>query len=230
MTEARQEPRSRRHRVSRTLNTGLMLMLAVVSIGLPATVACAADIGDGLNAFSMFPFSGHTRFDWRTCSGIADCKSDCITPKGFTFARYQLEPGVEVDVYNAHLDSGTCLTDFTARGDQAKQLVREIVARSEGRAVIVAGDLNLRRSRLADGEILDYLLNAAGLRDTCDELNCGEDRLDRILVRSGDQVVLTPLNEEDLGDLFTTDFGDGPEPLSDHDPLRVNIQYEWYAP
>lgn len=44
------------------------------------------------------------RIKWDTCSDIAD--ADCLTPKGFTAMRIQVDEGVYIDFYNVHADAG----------------------------------------------------------------------------------------------------------------------------
>ncbi|MBW1870754.1 MAG: hypothetical protein JRJ19_01740 [Deltaproteobacteria bacterium] len=61
------------------------------------------NMGDGLNRFSIFPFSEHRRETWEVCYGITDNGADCMTTKGFSAARHELREGVYVDVYNLHM-------------------------------------------------------------------------------------------------------------------------------
>lgn len=179
------------------------------------------DIGDGLNRFARFPFTGFTRFDWAVCNGTTDCSSDCLTEKGFTVGRHFLGPGAEVDVYNVHMDAGSCPGDQAARSAQVDQLLAEIAVRSDGRAVIVAGDTNLKRRREGDGEILDRLLDGAGLVDACVALQCGDDRIDRVLFRSGGRLDLRAVRW-----WIPQEFHDAEgSPLSDHEPVAVEIDW-----
>lgn len=60
--------------------------------------------GSGLNTLSNFEFSDLDRVKWDKCSIIDD--ADCFTPKGFTYMRVKIAPGVEVDAYNIHMDAG----------------------------------------------------------------------------------------------------------------------------
>jgi hypothetical protein len=185
-------------------------------------------IGDGLNTFSDIPFTGFDRVPWAFCSGELDCKNDCLTPKGFTYARHQLvdgDPDAVVDVYNIHTDSGSCRTDFEARGRQIEQLIDAIKERSAGRAVIVAGDTNLRVTRLGDPQILEVLLDTAALRDACRELpsRCGVELLDRIMVRSAPNLILEVVDYDVPDEDFQDDNG---EDLSDHKPVFALIAWE----
>lgn len=199
-------------------------------------------LGDGLNTFSRSAFSGFTRVMWTDCSGFFDMGSDCLAPKGFTFARHVLGEGVEIDVYDLHADAGSAAEDLAARAANLRQLAGFIETASPGRAVVVAGDFNSRYTR--SGDILPELLAAAGLtdvwlevvrggsipdvgtplRDGCVADPSGPDceTIDKILYRSAGSVVLTPLSYAVLASEFVDESG---APLSDHDPTRVVFDY-----
>jgi len=142
-------------------------------------------VGDGLNDFSVFaPVADLLRVPWNKCSGTADCKNDCLTPKGYSYARREIAPGVEIDVYNIHTDSGSCRGDIAARGDQFAQLADAIAEMSAERAVIVAGDSNLRDSRPGDRQIFEYFTEVTQTSDHCEnEERCVHGVLDRVVVR-----------------------------------------------
>jgi hypothetical protein len=178
-------------------------------------------MGDGLNRFSDFPFAAHTRITWSDCNGTIDCLNDCLTTKGFSVARHELASGVFVDVYNLHMDAGSCAGDITVRGVQVDQLVAEANTRSAGQALIVAGDTNLSDGRSEDMVVLDRLIADLGLADSCRSLGCGEETLDRVLFRGSDSVSLTAL-EWAYADEFVD--GDGHD-LSDH--LAVRVRFSW---
>ncbi len=44
------------------------------------------------------------RIKWDDCSNASG--DDCLTPKGFTFMRLQVDDGVYIDTYNLHADAG----------------------------------------------------------------------------------------------------------------------------
>ncbi len=74
------------------------------------------DVGDGLNTFSRTPFEGFERVGWGDCNGgINSCAGDCFATEGFTFARHRLAPGIELDVYNLHMEAGSCDRDREIR-------------------------------------------------------------------------------------------------------------------
>ncbi len=180
------------------------------------------DMGDGLNRFSVFPIEGHERVTWATCNGTIDCSNDCLTPKGFSYARHQLSPGVLLAVYNLHMDAGSCGGDFTARGVQVDQLIADINTRSAGEAVLVAGDTNLSDGRSEDMVMLDRLMTDAGLTDSCRVLACGQEELDRVLYRSSGALSIQALAWA-IADEFVDPSG---HDLSDHPAVSVEIAWE----
>ncbi|KAG0636709.1 Endonuclease/exonuclease/phosphatase [Tuber brumale] len=103
--------------------------------------------GDGLNTLSNFPFMDFTRIGWTDCyinSG------DCLTPKGFTSMRVQLDPHVWVDVYNLHADAGSHSGDLDARRGNVDQIVEHIKTFSAGMPVVIMGDTNMRYTTVSD--------------------------------------------------------------------------------
>ncbi len=176
-------------------------------------------LGDGLNRFSLSEFEGFERNGWVECNGVVDSGSDCLTEKGFSVGLHELGPGVEVDVYNFHMDAGGSDEDIAARQAQIEQMLATIATRSADRALIVAGDTNMDEEDEAD---LVTLLEGAGLTDACRELACGDEfRIDRIMFRNSGGIELTPTSW--LVDLtFADDEG---EQLSDHE--AVVVEFDW---
>jgi hypothetical protein len=175
--------------------------------------------GDGLNRFSKLPFIDHLREVWEACHGIVDAGNDCLTPKGFDVATHELGRGAVVDVYNLHMDAGPTVEDEEARRRQVDQLARTIRTRSRGRAVIVAGDTNLRGK---DNGLIVRLARGAGLSDSCAAVRCdGGWGLDRVFYRSSAKVVLRP-KRWSLVQTFIDERG---APLSDH--LPISVEFEW---
>ncbi|MBL4685191.1 MAG: hypothetical protein JKY37_11420 [Nannocystaceae bacterium] len=179
-------------------------------------------IGDGLNRFSQTPFGELERQQWYACHGMLDCASDCLGRKGWSFARHTLADGVEVDVYNLHMEAGGCPEDIEIRTQATLNLAAAIAERSDGRALVVAGDFNLRATDPEDVTPLENIINGAGLTDVCDALDCGDERIDHIMVRSGTSVTLDPLMwwvPEEFVDARTGD------PLSDHLPVAARLSW-----
>lgn len=144
--------------------------------------------GDGLSQFSKLPLSAPRRYPWFACNGVLDSYYDCLTPKGLSWSKATLAPGVELDVYNVHLDAGGSAADRAARSGQLQQLTETIQRLSGDRAFILAGDFNLTRSERTQLALLE---KALGATDVCTAVSCREPwRIDRILVRSSASIRL----------------------------------------
>jgi endonuclease/exonuclease/phosphatase family metal-dependent hydrolase len=154
---------------------------------------------------------------------MLDCASDCLATKGWSFARTTLVPGAEVDVYNLHNEAGGCDEDIAIREQAAMDLVAAILERSTDRAVIVAGDFNLRYTDPEDVGPLDTIVQGASLRDVCNELQCGQDdEIDHIMVRDGARLRLEPMRWWKPDEFVDEMSGD---PLSDHPAVAVELRY-----
>jgi len=177
---------------------------------------------DGLNWFSRFALGWVHRVRWTQCNGYLGAASDCLADKGFSFAELTLAPGVMVDVYDLHAEAGRSTPDVEVRRGNFEQLAQYIRSRSRNRAVIVAGDTNLKMSIPRDGETLERFLTSTGLSDSCRAFGCAEERLDRVMLRGSPEVQL-----EVLGWWTDRRFVD-PEgaPLSDH--LAVGVELGWH--
>ena len=178
-------------------------------------------MGDGLTRFSQFSFRDLVRVAWKKCNGVIDSDQDCLTEKGFSVAITALQPGTLLCVYNLHMDAGSDDGDIKARRQQIEQLAADMMTRCPGRAIIAAGDTNLRVGRPADMSMLKAFLADSGLNDSCSVLSCDDERIDRILFRSSPSLLITPL-QWDTPDEFVNASGDD---LSDHTPIAV--QFRW---
>jgi endonuclease/exonuclease/phosphatase family metal-dependent hydrolase len=177
-------------------------------------------IGDGLNEFSRLPFSRFERVTWSVCNGTLSNGSDCFAPKGFTVATHELTPGVEIDLYNVHMDAGHSPGDVAARGAQAEQLLAYTLKRSSGRAIVVAGDTNMNPG--SDQEVLVSFMKRAGLVDACHELACDNPaRIDRVMYRGSSALDLRAARLA-VDMRFVTRSG---KDLSDH--KAVGVVLEW---
>lgn len=177
--------------------------------------------GDGLNRFSVFPFPTLYRETWLSCSNGNG--NDCLAAKGFSVAETEIAPGVKIDIYNLHLDSGGTQEDFEARSTQIAQLLRTISSRSANKALIVAGDTNLNtESRPEDVGLFQILLDGTGLSDACRSLSCGNELVDRVLFRNGSSVTLKAISWE-IDPEFVDKQGN---PLSDHSAISVKLGWE----
>lgn len=180
----------------------------------------SALVSDGLNRFSRFRFDDVTRERWTDCHNSA---ADCLSLKGFSFARTTFPGGTVVDVYNLHMEAGGDPEDEAVRDTGVTQIVDFMAANSAGRPVLLGGDFNLHIEDEPDGTQFARLLADTGLSDVCATLGCsGPNRIDKWLYRSGGGVTLEPLSWRVETDVFIR--GDG-EPLSDHD--AVAVRFAW---
>lgn len=167
--------------------------------------------------------SGLGAVNHETDGGAADCGAQ----KGFSVARTEIAPGVVIDVYNLHADAGSHPRDIAARADNFAQLADFILEHSEGRAVVLGGDTNLkidRPDRQTDAEVWSGFLAITGLTDVCDAVACGADDavIDKFAFRSASDVRLVALDHTFERQRFTRYDG---EPLADHDPLAVRFRW-----
>ncbi len=176
--------------------------------------------GDGLNRFSRFPFRKLIRVPWLNCSDASGF--DCQAKKGFSVVETEIATIAEVMIYNVHLDAGGEPADISARASQIDQLISDIKTRSNNKAVILAGDLNLEIDNRPDDLIqLNKLKDECGLEDACWTQNCNTELVDRILFRSSDTLELILL-EWEVDDSFVDESG---EKLSDH--FAVKGKFSW---
>jgi hypothetical protein len=183
-------------------------------------------LGDGLNTFSKFPINGYARKTWAKCNGIFQGKSgsDCLTPKGFTIATFEIKPGLFIDIYNLHGEAGDLEKDDRAREINFKQLINFIEEQSFGRAVILAGDFNLHQENPKDAQKLDKILSTLKFKDTCKEVDCSEPtHIDRIFYRSGLNIDLSVIEWVNRSEDFKDDEG---KDLSDHPPISARFNWE----
>ncbi|KAJ5347974.1 hypothetical protein MYU51_007955 [Penicillium brevicompactum] len=203
-----------------------------------------AAIGSGLNTISNYDWIDFTRVKWNKCSDASG--SDCLTPKGLTFMRWNPADGVYIDFYNIHADAGTEADDETARNANLQQVADYIDTWSIGNAVVVMGDTNSRYTR-ADDTGIRVLKSQSKLADSWVELEkdgvyptAGADALlcdnpssdltcetvDKILYRGSNLVTLKADSFDYNGDKFTnTDSEYLGDVLSDHNPVLVNFTW-----
>lgn len=191
-------------------------------------------VGDGLGYLSRYPLSDIERIAWADCFGGADTDDggagDCLSMKGFAVATVELAPGVTVDVYDLHNEAGGTDADQAIQARNMEDLAAFMAERSDGRAVILAGDTNLHTDGEhpdgdgdADEAIWSTFLEAAGLTDVCDALSCDSPGdIDKAAFRSGGGVTLEPTSHDFPTEDFQDDAG---EDLSDHEPLAVTFAW-----
>lgn len=183
-------------------------------------------LGDGLNIFSKFPMNGYARKRWAKCNGVfqGSSGSDCLTPKGFTVATFEIKPGLFIDIYNLHGEAGDLEKDSRAREINFKQLIKFIEEHSFDRAVILAGDFNLHQENPIDAKNLDKILSSLKLKDSCKEVDCSETtHIDRIFYRSGLNVDLSVIEWANQSEDFKDEEG---KDLSDHPPISARFSWK----
>ncbi|CAI7564891.1 unnamed protein product [Penicillium pancosmium] len=203
-----------------------------------------AGIGSGLNTISNYDWVDFTRIKWNTCSDASG--SDCLTPKGVTFMRWNPADGVFIDFYNLHADAGTEDDDETARNSNLQQVADYIDTWSAGNAVVVMGDTNSRYTRSDDTGIrlfksqnnmkdvwveleMNNVYPTAGADALlCDNPSTNEtcETVDKALYRGSDLVTLSAESFRYDGDNFlNTDSAYLGAVLSDHNPILVNFTW-----
>jgi len=200
--------------------------------------------GDGLNVLSDFPIDTELdRVPWTNCG---DASADCLALKGFAVTTMDLgadaaggastdghDPNgdgdgdaLTVELISLHLEAGG--VDSALRAENLELLAEYLQDQAPGRPVIIGGDWNLRTDEEPDATQYEDFLEATGLQDACSTVECGEDVdvIDKVAYRSSDRLTLTPTSHAFERERFVD--GDG-EPLSDHDPLHVDFDWETSA-
>ncbi|MFO8056980.1 MAG: endonuclease/exonuclease/phosphatase family protein [bacterium] len=184
----------------------------------------AGTVGDGLARFSRFPIQGKVdHVSWEECHGYFGHANDCLTKKGFSIGVHELRPGTPVHVYNLHMDAGGSERDQETRSVQMDQLIRYMKKHSKGMPVIIAGDFNLAEERPRDLKTLQRLIDKQVLKDACRQMNCGRERIDRILFRGNDSLRFKAVRYQVEEERFTNDKG---KQLSDHEAVSAVLEWK----
>ena len=96
------------------------------------------------------------------CSGWLCKANDCIATKGFQHFTIDVD-GIDVDIYNTHLDAGNSKRDQETRFLQIKQLTEYIELHSKDRPIILTGDININYLSTKEHSTLKYLVDNLGL-------------------------------------------------------------------
>lgn len=178
--------------------------------------------GSGLAVFADLAEVEHHHEHYTDCNGFLEDSSDCMASKGFQMMRLELAQGIEVDVYNSHLEAGGGEDDDAARASNVDQIVAAMEALSDGRALMFLGDTNLDELDEEELPLLELWQEAIGWVDACETVECEEPgRIDRVLLRSGGGVSL----EAVAWTLEPEFYDDQGVPLSDHDALSVEVRW-----
>jgi len=177
--------------------------------------------GSGLTTLARSKVLVTREVHFTTFHGVVGAGADGLASKGFQITRLELTTGVELDIYNSHLDAGGGPADSRARASQVAQITSAIQTFSAGRAVLFLGDTNLKARKVGDAATLARWLEVTGLRCAClttRETCCG--RIDRVLLRSGVGLRLEATAWKVL------DYHDPKgQALSDHAPIQVQLRW-----
>ena len=148
-----------------------------------------------------------------SCSGWISKDNDCLATKGFQHVRIKID-GHKVDLYNTHLDAGDSKSDIKTRRFQIMQLKSYAIKKSDGMAIIIAGDLNVdfnSKESSVIGSLCDSLdLNIADWIEPLKGHMFG--KLDYILYRGSEDIAI------ELNKCMIDSSLNG---LSDHPPIRA---------
>ncbi|MCP4132103.1 MAG: hypothetical protein GY754_14100 [bacterium] len=198
--------------------------------------------GDGLLRYSTFPFdkssSGFDRVQWKKCAGDLDDylidgeNPDCLTEKGFTMSRTDIDADLSIDVYNLHGDAGRDNDSLDVKAVNMSQFADYINTNSAGNVVVVAGDFNLG---WGDGkpeehrEIIDQFIADTGVTFACEVVtgsidNCSNEfnKPDHIVYKDNDEYSLSVASLFYRSE-FVDDDGDD---LSDHWAMTAEFVWE----
>lgn len=179
-------------------------------------------VNDGLNVFSSLAFDKNLeRHRWVACFGGTGDGSDCLANKGFAVSTHDLgcDDGTTLPVINLHAEAGGGPDDIAARTAGIEQLLAFIADRFSTGPLVVAGDTNLDGGDPDDEPLLQRLLDGAGLTDACRGLDCGNEQIDRVMFRSGDELPVAA-NSWRIADEFVDADGND---LSDHKAINVEL-------
>ena len=157
---------------------------------------------------------------FNACSGWLGGLNDCFASKGFQLALIQTPSEKSVFILNTHLDAGRSTSDRKVRVEQLNQILSKIEKVTNGEALIIAGDLNLRWKDPQDSLLLEAFKEDLGLIDSFEGVKSDENRpaLDYILYRNGTDTILEVL---EVGE--DSDFQYNNKPLSDHPALFIRL-------
>jgi endonuclease/exonuclease/phosphatase family metal-dependent hydrolase len=156
---------------------------------------------------------------YRECHGVLGAGMDCFAHKGWLRTGVTAG-GIDVDVYNTHLDAGQDEGSRKARLAQLLELACTIDAGGGERPLIVAGDLNLSYAFAGDREAIEIFREHLGLADS----GAGPEHphwreRDYILYRDGAAARLESARSGEDGDFVRDGYA-----LSDHPALFAEFR------
>ena len=158
---------------------------------------------------------------FKKCSGWLNRSNDCFAQKGFQLIDLNNNQGDRIYIVNTHLDAGRHQLDREARATQLEQIARALEATAEGKAVLVAGDLNLDWDSPADNALLQDFVRRLDLvlaQKGGDDTNQWKT-LDYIYYRSSSDTEISTISSGEVKTMSAD-----AEPLSDHPALFVKFK------
>ncbi len=193
--------------------------------------------GDGLTTLSNYPIIKFERIAWEDCNG-----ADCLTPKGFSYARVELAKGVFLDVYNVHATAQDDIQATRARRANLQQLALFVEEHSACQPILLMGDFNahyaFEREWIKEFQekvdVIDswvLLQNDGFFPEVVDEFNAqpalnvtnGCESIDKIYFRNSDRLLLNPTSYQVEHNLFQNELG---QPLSDHCAISLKLCWQ----
>jgi endonuclease/exonuclease/phosphatase family metal-dependent hydrolase len=181
--------------------------------------------GSGLTVLAREPFRHPSRVlrePFSSCSGWLGSGNDCWATKGILMARLEPGNGPAIDFFNLHLDAGDGRADRGVREEQIGQVARAIRVESDGRPLIVGGDLNLHHDNPEDRTIFEEFrasLRLVDSRAALSDPNGWPEKIDYLLFRGGDALDLELIEAG-----IAKEFADETGPLSDHPAIYARFR------
>jgi len=196
------------------------LLISPISIFLPHF---SPPYGAGISIFvreSLALTDDVDREPFDFCHGWFGANGDCWARKGYQRVGIRTADGLEIDLYNTHLEAGPTERSIRTRRQQLEALAQAIETRPKTRAVIVGGDFNSAFNRVGDRENIVAFRRRLELQDSGagPELPYWRER-DYILHRDGTDAAL---RVEQAGE--AQEFVERDRALSDHPALYARFR------
>ena len=184
---------------------------------------CPFCTGSGLTSIFNLPDGWSINVEnktYKNCSGWFRGANDCFAYKGFQLIKITSPNKKGFYIVNTHMDAGRRDSDRNARKKQLDHIVSAIKKKTNKKALIVAGDLNLNSKDPKDMELLKNFKEELFLIDTFKgtQINKRWSILDYILLKQGEDV---KININSVGE--DGSFVSEERPLSDHPALFIEL-------
>ncbi|MCB0510609.1 MAG: hypothetical protein KDC82_07570 [Bacteroidetes bacterium] len=198
-------------------------------------------IGSGLNSFSKYPIKDFERVAWTDCT-----LADCFSLKGFSYSKIEVAKDIYIDFYNVHCNAGSSEESKAARRKNLEQLITYMQVHSPSNAIVIMGDFNNKYIREGDSirAFLDLGFTDAWIelirQDDIPQMNnipledcypistsISCEGVDKLLYRSNDEMKLKAISFQYGDDNRFFFEGNDTLPLSDHEPLMVQMSFDF---